>query len=1306
MGHKKLLTTRLVLLATLGIGLCLPAGRLAAESPMQATPRAPATRAPSPVPQVLEPPKIRGSAFLALDQDHQGFQLQLSNPVNLNLERRSQIATTLERMITYYEKVMGAGPRSLQIGLLLSDLGEARTDQPMKIRALSAAVPILAAHLGQDRRIDLAYAQAVDRLAEALAQNPIAARDRVTPTLMTALKLLASRKITEAEAALLAQWSKRSGALELADSPNSSRIPGFEAVVQHAALAAESGRSRCTRFHEVEFALANQLKQTGREREARELASRSFQSALAAVQSGCGFDWSPNLADMDTFVLPRPGMATLLLSHIRRHIRDNPGEPARAGEGMIEDLVAALAEVGTPAQLQSILPLLRGNSTIWANAGENLVAADLVARLARFRWLGGSWGKNPRGAAALLARLPGLRPSTPQQRAGGWGRASDLALAAEFHASAGSRTRATELARILAYRFPAAQVSPGERASALFILARNAADEGDAEAAGRLLAEAANLPVPGTALDHLRRVIELTLRLPPESRAPARAAILALAGRVIPANLQPRRGNNGAPLPHGFEFSVLQAAALFSDQALFDRVRTGSGAIGTFLPGIVHDALVDGREVPAWLLAALETAIAGDTGQDSLGAAAGRLLAKDYAGILAALPPGLDAQGDCDFGSKDMLRYVATERLAGRVPNVAGAKATLDRIFRPLCAGNSIFSMDEQQENWRRTGLFWRAVGELAIAKVYIDLAPDQAEKDPNKVDLVSDAVHRPEAVFEQLDLARLRMEMGDIEGAARAAAEMTRMIAARLRASGAALDQVRESSRFREALDLHLAATVRLVEQPGKPVDAAILSGAFNAIQLRRATGATVAAARLSSRLAAQDPALAAGLRQRQDASERVEILGRQFQATEDDAARLRVSAALKSALEDQERINQTLARRFPKAMSDEGLDPLPLADAQGLLRPGEALVVSATTRDEVLFFVATRDRAGLVKANLPRAGIEDSLRLFREGVTVVRGDSVLPRFRTAEARRLHDALIQPLLPLLGGVEDLTLVLDGPLESLPFAALVESEESDRPRYLIERFGLSHLPGIRALALPGAKANRTDIAYLGIGDPRLGPPDATLPTRGLGRLDPGERARSVMALPSLPASRDEIEQVSRRFPGNKAMLLLGPDATEQRIKRERLAQYRILHFATHAVVANELQGVAEPGIALTPPERPDGEDDGLLTATEIGALDLAADLVILSACNTAASDGRPNAEGLSGLARAFITAGARSLLVSHWSVLSGPTSELMAGFAEASAAGAPPPVAMRKAMRSMLANSGAPESQHPVAWAPFIVVGR
>jgi CHAT domain-containing protein len=154
---------------------------------------------------------------------------------------------------------------------------------------------------------------------------------------------------------------------------------------------------------------------------------------------------------------------------------------------------------------------------------------------------------------------------------------------------------------------------------------------------------------------------------------------------------------------------------------------------------------------------------------------------------------------------------------------------------------------------------------------------------------------------------------------------------------------------------------------------------------------------------------------------------------------------------------------------------------------------------------------------------------------------------------------------------------------------------------------------------------------------------------------------------------------------------------------------RVVAFATHAGVAGELPGIAEPALVLTPPAVASEEDDGVLSVSEAARLRLDADFVLLSACNTAAPDGRPGAAGLSGLAKAFLYAGSRSLLVSHWAVISDAAERLTTGmFAElAREPGAGRAEALRRSAMALLDGGGGdPLLSHPAAWAPFVVVGE
>ncbi len=192
---------------------------------------------------------------------------------------------------------------------------------------------------------------------------------------------------------------------------------------------------------------------------------------------------------------------------------------------------------------------------------------------------------------------------------------------------------------------------------------------------------------------------------------------------------------------------------------------------------------------------------------------------------------------------------------------------------------------------------------------------------------------------------------------------------------------------------------------------------------------------------------------------------------------------------------------------------------------------------------------------------------------------------------------------------------------------------------------------------------------------------------------------------SLPETADELKALARTLGASDGALLLGTEATETRVKQARIADYKVLAFATHGLVAGDLTGLSEPALVLTPPEEGTEFDDGLLTASEIAQLKLDADWVILSACNTAAADGTPGAEGLSGLAKAFFYAGSRALLVSHWPVASDAAVRTRM-LEEARKPGVGRAEAHRRAMRAMIDNKAHPHYSHPLFWAPFVVVGE
>jgi CHAT domain-containing protein len=161
------------------------------------------------------------------------------------------------------------------------------------------------------------------------------------------------------------------------------------------------------------------------------------------------------------------------------------------------------------------------------------------------------------------------------------------------------------------------------------------------------------------------------------------------------------------------------------------------------------------------------------------------------------------------------------------------------------------------------------------------------------------------------------------------------------------------------------------------------------------------------------------------------------------------------------------------------------------------------------------------------------------------------------------------------------------------------------------------------------------------------------------------------------------------------------------VRSAALEQYRVVDFATHGLVAGEVNGLSEPALVLSLPDNPTADDDGLLTASRVAKLNLDADWAVLSACNTAAGD-KPGAEGLSGLARAFFYAGARALLVSHWPVQSDAAVKLTTGaFTElAKHPSIGRAEALRRSTRALIADHSQAGTADPSVWAPFVLVGE
>jgi CHAT domain-containing protein len=323
--------------------------------------------------------------------------------------------------------------------------------------------------------------------------------------------------------------------------------------------------------------------------------------------------------------------------------------------------------------------------------------------------------------------------------------------------------------------------------------------------------------------------------------------------------------------------------------------------------------------------------------------------------------------------------------------------------------------------------------------------------------------------------------------------------------------------------------------------------------------------------------------------------------------------------------------------------------------------------------------------------------------------GGEALAEFDLGAAHALYTMLFpEPLRPG-AGIERLYVATSDALAQLPFDVLVTREPVPGAR-LADAAWLLRDMAIEVPVTLAAIGSETDAAstrrsFAGIGAPALGgPADAPIQLAGLFRNGSVD-VEAVRDLPPLPAAAHELESMRRALGDGEAPLLIGAAATESAVKAMDLSRYGVLAFATHGLLADELDGLTEPALVLTPPDTPREGDDGLLSAGEIAGLDLTAELVVLSACNTAAGATQA-APPYTGLAQAFLSAGAKSLLLSHWRVRDDAAARLSVATVEGNARGWTRAEALRRAKLAMIADPSVPGGAHPAIWAPFILIGR
>ncbi len=374
--------------------------------------------------------------------------------------------------------------------------------------------------------------------------------------------------------------------------------------------------------------------------------------------------------------------------------------------------------------------------------------------------------------------------------------------------------------------------------------------------------------------------------------------------------------------------------------------------------------------------------------------------------------------------------------------------------------------------------------------------------------------------------------------------------------------------------------------------------------------------------------------------------------------------------------------------------VEPLTLKEVQELLDPGSTLIEYFVTRGEIFIWVVEKEKVQFVRALLPREKLAGLVKELRETIFTLREKE---KFNEASGS-LYQHLIQPLLPHITGKE-LIIIPHDVLHYLPFHTLL----SPKGRYLIEDFPIYYLSSASLLQFTKEKRKAKGEKVLALGNPDLGDPSM-----------------------NLRFAETEAREIAKLY--SQSTVLLKREATEEKSKALS-PQHDIIHFASHAELSEE--DPLSSAILLAK----EGKEDGRLEVREIFEMNLNANLVVLSACETGLGK-LSSGDELVGLTRAFIYAGTPSVMASLWKVEDSSTAALMASFYK-NLRTMTKVEALREAQLQLIRGEGSSDllarrgvggigklgevpqtkslssesvtasvsTSHPYFWAPFILVG-
>ncbi len=537
-----------------------------------------------------------------------------------------------------------------------------------------------------------------------------------------------------------------------------------------------------------------------------------------------------------------------------------------------------------------------------------------------------------------------------------------------------------------------------------------------------------------------------------------------------------------------------------------------------------------------------------------------------------------------------------------------------------------------------------------------------------------------------RFELGLLERSEGDLE-AALGQMEVVRKIDADLR-NGANLSETRDLT-LASRRD-HLEALIELLLQLNEvSPNQGYAREAFDVSEQARARGLTelLTESRVQVRHSLSAEMLAQERRVTSEIAGTQAQLARVEAPAERAAGELaRLNLRLASLRDKRRRLEARIRRESPRYAQITYPEPLSLAQTQELLSPGTVLLEYVMGESGCQLFVVSRDQFHAASLLVSSQAVREMVDNLRAGLAGT-GRFQTRKYRAA-ARQLYEELIAPVAEILQSYGRLLIVPDRELFYVPFEVLLTADSDpgrDAPGmlpYLIKQFEIAYVPSASVLSelerLPTAKNDRLVI----FADP-----------------DYSE------SLPRLTASKQEALEISSLFPRADVTVFLGEMASESNLKQSaELSSARWVHLAMHGTI--EESETADTRLELSNTAN-DGAEDGALHLREIFELDLSAEMVVLSACETALGR-QVTGEGLIGLSRGFFYAGARSVVVSQWRVDDVQTASFMVRFYRSLTGTrdevSNPIAALRQAKLEALETMGV--HGHPHYWAPFVLVGN